>query len=115
MKQGFLILTMMLLFTQHVKAQENSPIEGSITYQTKNEVYELLKKSIRPEFLNRIDHRILFNPLTPKAMSAIVSLELQELIQRLKTQKIKCSVSAAVKKQIGKLSWLLLWAKKLVM
>ena len=39
MKQGFLILTMMLLLTQHVKAQENSPIEGSITYQTKNEVY----------------------------------------------------------------------------
>jgi hypothetical protein len=39
LKQGFLILTMVSLFTQYVKGQENSPIEGSITYQTKNEVY----------------------------------------------------------------------------
>jgi hypothetical protein len=39
MKQGFLILTLMLLFKQNVKAQENAFNEGTITYQTKNEVY----------------------------------------------------------------------------
>ncbi len=73
--------------------------------KTNEAMKELLLETFPQEFLNRIDHRILFNPLTPKAMSAIVSLELQELIQRLKTQKIKCSVSAAVKKQIGIVSF----------
>lgn len=44
---------------------------------TRIEVLELLKKTIRPEFLNRIDEVIMFTPLTEKEISEIVSMQLQ--------------------------------------
>ncbi len=43
--------------------------------KTKNEVFELLKKSIRPEFLNRIDEVIMFTPLTRDEIRDIVKLQ----------------------------------------
>ena len=43
--------------------------------KTKNEVFELLKKSIRPEFLNRIDEIIMFTPLNREEIRAIVKLQ----------------------------------------
>ena len=39
---------------------------------TKNNVYDLLKKTIRPEFLNRIDEVIMFQPLTREEVKEIV-------------------------------------------
>ena len=44
--------------------------------QTKNQVLELLKKTIRPEFLNRIDDIIMFTPLNEEEIRQIVSLQL---------------------------------------
>lgn len=44
---------------------------------TRNEVLELLKKSIRPEFLNRIDEVIMFTPLTEQEISEIVNMQLE--------------------------------------
>ena len=44
--------------------------------QTKGEVLELLKKTIRPEFLNRIDEIIMFTPLTENEIRQIVGLQL---------------------------------------
>jgi ATP-dependent Clp protease ATP-binding subunit ClpB len=43
--------------------------------KTKNEVFELLKKSIRPEFLNRIDEIIMFTPLNREEIRDIVKLQ----------------------------------------
>ncbi|MFM6964556.1 MAG: hypothetical protein ACKOWM_03200, partial [Sphingomonadales bacterium] len=44
---------------------------------------ELLKQTIRPEFLNRIDESILFLPLTKKEVAEIVSLQLKQLQTKL--------------------------------
>ena len=46
---------------------------------TKQEVNELLRKTIRPEFLNRIDEIILFQPLLKKEMKAIIKIQLNQL------------------------------------
>ncbi len=43
--------------------------------QTKNKVFDLLKKTIRPEFLNRIDEIIMFQPLTRDEVRSIVDLQ----------------------------------------
>ena len=47
-----------------------------IIEETKNEVLDLLKKTIRPEFLNRIDEVIMFSPLDETEIKAIVQLQL---------------------------------------
>jgi ATP-dependent Clp protease ATP-binding subunit ClpB len=47
--------------------------------KTKNELFELLRKTIRPEFLNRIDEIIMFTPLTRDEISDIVKLQFKHL------------------------------------
>ncbi len=55
---------------------------------TKNKVYELLKKTIRPEFLNRIDEVIMFQPLTREEVKEIVKIQFGILINMLKQNNI---------------------------
>ena len=54
-----------------------------IIAKTKNEVFELLKKSMRPEFLNRIDEIIMFTPLNRDEIRDIVSLQFKGVKQSL--------------------------------
>jgi ATP-dependent Clp protease ATP-binding subunit ClpB len=62
--------------------------KDAVLAKTKNEVYELLKKSIRPEFLNRIDEVIMFEPLTRENVTEIVKIQLGQVKQRLIEQGI---------------------------
>ncbi len=61
--------------------------------KTKTEVFELLKKSMRPEFLNRIDELILFTPLLQKEIKGIIKIQLQQLSETLKEQGITMEFS----------------------
>jgi ATP-dependent Clp protease ATP-binding subunit ClpB len=56
---------------------------------TKNQVFELLRKTIRPEFLNRIDETIMFQPLTRENITAIVKIQFKSLQKRLKESDIQ--------------------------
>ena len=49
------------------------------TAQAKTEVMDLLKQTIRPEFLNRVDDIIMFSPLLRKQMASIVQIQLKQL------------------------------------
>ncbi len=69
--------------------------KDEILAKTKNSVYELLKKSIRPEFLNRIDEVIMFEPLTRDDVNAIVKIQLNHVKQRLLNQGVTMSFAAA--------------------
>ena len=59
-----------------------------VVEETKNEVLELLKQTIRPEFLNRIDDIIMFTPLSKKEIRAIVNLQLNSVKKMLETNGI---------------------------
>jgi ATP-dependent Clp protease ATP-binding subunit ClpB len=61
--------------------------------KTKTEVYELLKKTIRPEFLNRIDEVIMFEPLSREHVADIVKLQFERVRKQLAEQDIKISAS----------------------
>jgi ATP-dependent Clp protease ATP-binding subunit ClpB len=52
--------------------------------KTKNQVWELLTKTLRPEFLNRIDEVILFKPLSQSIIKQVVEIQLQQLQSQLK-------------------------------
>ena len=69
--------------------------EGSdaISDETREQVTELLKRTFRPEFLNRLDETILFRPLGQTAIAKIVELQLKELASRLEAQELKLDVS----------------------
>jgi len=61
--------------------------------ETRTALHEMLKKSIRPEFLNRIDEIIMFNPLTREEIQKIVELQLNILKTQLLQNCIKLTVS----------------------
>jgi ATP-dependent Clp protease ATP-binding subunit ClpB len=65
----------------------------AVVEKTKFEVMELLKQSIRPEFLNRIDETILFLPLTKKEVHAIVEIQLNHLKEQLAEKEINLYVT----------------------
>jgi ATP-dependent Clp protease ATP-binding subunit ClpB len=59
-----------------------------IIEQTRNQVMELLKKTIRPEFLNRIDETIMFTPLNETEIRQIVNLQLRGVSEMLASNGI---------------------------
>lgn len=68
-------------------------ISEEVISQTRREVFALLKKSVRPEFLNRIDEVVMFNLLSREDISEIVKLQLDRLADRLKDRNIEFSAS----------------------
>ncbi|MGI8893230.1 MAG: ATP-dependent Clp protease ATP-binding subunit, partial [Bacteroidia bacterium] len=64
-----------------------------IISKTKNEVFEILKKTIRPEFLNRIDDIIMFTPLTRDEVRSIVELQFKNLQKMLVEQNIDINIT----------------------
>ena len=63
--------------------------------QTKDEVFELLKKTIRPEFLNRIDEVLMFTPLSKTEIKGIVNLQINRLKEMLAGNNLKLEISDA--------------------
>lgn len=61
--------------------------------KTKTEVFELLKKTIRPEFLNRIDDVLLFEPLNREDVRAIVEIQFNDVVKRLAEQQVSLSAT----------------------
>ncbi len=61
--------------------------------KTKTEVMELLKKSIRPEFLNRVDEIIMFNPLTRNETNDIVRLQFNGVMKMLAKNNIEIDIT----------------------
>lgn len=66
---------------------------SSLFETTKEEVMDVVKKSLRPEFLNRIDEVIMFPPLLKKEVREIVTIQLHILAQRLRKNDIILKVS----------------------
>ncbi|GAB4206086.1 MAG: ATP-dependent chaperone ClpB [Bacteroidia bacterium] len=61
--------------------------------KTKEEVMDLLKKTIRPEFLNRVDEIIMFEPLTREQVKEIVKLQINQISKRLEEQQMKIELT----------------------
>jgi ATP-dependent Clp protease ATP-binding subunit ClpB len=72
---------------------------------TRNEVFELMKKTLRPEFLNRIDDIIMFTPLTREDVTAIARLQLDILSKQLKKMDIRFHVTEECVEWIAQLGY----------
>jgi ATP-dependent Clp protease ATP-binding subunit ClpB len=63
--------------------------KDEVLAKTKTEVFDMLKKTIRPEFLNRIDEVIMFEPLTRDDVMDIVKIQFKHIADRLAGQHIQ--------------------------
>ncbi|MFO7639476.1 MAG: ATP-dependent chaperone ClpB [bacterium] len=62
----------------------------------RDELMALLKRSFRPEFLNRVDETVVFNPLSREDIAKIVDIQLGELAARLTAEGIAVTIEPAV-------------------
>ena len=71
----------------------NDENRDEVIEHTKHTVMEMLKKTIRPEFLNRIDETIMFLPLTKKEIADVVSLQIAAVQKMLAEQDVTLNVT----------------------
>lgn len=74
--------------------------DGSIQESAKAQVESLLKRSFRPEFLNRLDEIVFYKPLTKENVSRIIDLQIAKLNERLAQQQIRCCLTQSAKDAI---------------
>lgn len=81
--------------SQFEKLNENSTTQEreSLIESTQKEVMNMLKKTIRPEFLNRIDETIMFLPLTHNQIKQVVSLQIKGITKMLEGNGVKLKLT----------------------
>ncbi|MFN5170459.1 MAG: ATP-dependent chaperone ClpB [Cyclobacteriaceae bacterium] len=72
---------------------------------TKSQVLDMLKKSVRPEFINRIDEIIMFRPLNKNDIRKIVDIQVEDVRKRLDENGIKVDISDAARERLAKLGY----------
>jgi ATP-dependent Clp protease ATP-binding subunit ClpB len=79
----------------------NATNRDEVIESTKTQVFELLKQTIRPEFLNRIDELIMFTPLNDDEIKQIVGLQLNQVKKMLAENDVKLEVTDAALSRIA--------------
>lgn len=79
--------------------------KNEILARTRLDVFDLLKKTIRPEFLNRIDEIIMFSPLTRDEIHRIVTLQFNQIAKMLKSNDIEIGITEAAVDWLAQLGY----------
>ena len=104
-KNAIIIMTSNLGSHEIQAAFESNPKFEEAESVAKEQVLLLLKRQIRPEFLNRIDDIVLFSPLTQKEIKQIVKLQLGLINNRLKDQEIEIIATEEAIEQLAQLGF----------
>ena len=104
-KNSIIIMTSNLGSHEIQTAFEENPKFETAESVAKEKVMSLLKKQIRPEFLNRIDDIVLFSPLTQKEIQKIVKLQMDKIAKRLSTQEITLHTTTKAIVQLARLGF----------
>jgi ATP-dependent Clp protease ATP-binding subunit ClpA len=65
-------------------------------------VLETLRQTLRPEFINRIDEIVIFKPLGPAEIAAIVKIQVSQLVQRLAARRIALDLTPAAEEVLAR-------------
>ena len=104
-KNSVIIMTSNIGSQEIQVAFENNPSFETAEEKAKEEVLKLLRNTVRPEFLNRIDDLVLFSPLTRKEIHEIVHLQLNKIQNQLKEQGLKLEVTEEAVAQLAVLGF----------
>ncbi len=102
-----------LIMTSNIGASLIADMSKNITPQNEEEIYQqmrsevlnLLRKSLRPEFLNRIDEIIVFHSLSFEEIKEIVNLQFEEVSQRLTEQEISAGLTEEAQEHLAKIGF----------
>ena len=89
-----------LILTSNLGSQyllEGIDVQGEISQEARDQVDQLLKRSFRPEFLNRLDEIVYYKPLTKENITSSVDLLIAGLNQRLADKQLKVELTPAAK------------------
>lgn len=75
--------------------------DGELSEEARDDVKTILKRSFRPEFLNRLDETVFYKPLTRENISGIIELQIRSLDKRLGEKQLHVIVTDEAKKYIG--------------
>jgi ATP-dependent Clp protease ATP-binding subunit ClpB len=79
--------------------------QEQVLEETRLQVFELLKKSVRPEFLNRVDETIMFSPLSKDDLKKIVGIQFKLIQHRLEENGIKIEADEKVLDYLGNIGY----------
>ena len=71
---------------------------GHVSDEAKEQVQQLLRRSFRPEFLNRLDEIVFYQPLTKEHITAIIDLQIAALNRRLAEKQLSCVLTEEAKR-----------------
>lgn len=80
-------------FIQEQFEKINPSNRETIIEETKEKIMDMLKKNIRPEFLNRIDETIMFTPLNEEEIEQIVRLQASAITEMLKENEVTLKIT----------------------
>ncbi len=104
-KNTLIIMTSNLGSHEIQKAFEENPVFETAETEAKERVLSLLRQTIRPEFLNRIDDIVLFSPLTQEEIKQIVKLQCNAIKNRLAAQDIVLELSNEAIEALAKMGF----------
>ncbi len=93
------------LIQEKISGAENDEDWANIHGELRAQLFEMLRQSIRPEFLNRVDEIILFKPLTRNDIKKVVDLQLHRVAALLEKKEMTLSVSDEAKEWLAKLGY----------
>ena len=83
----------------------NDDNRSDLLSRTREQVFDLLKKSIRPEFLNRVDEIIMFQPLTREEIEQVVTLQVNLIRKMLEKNDIRLEATAAAIRHLASIGF----------
>ena len=86
-----------LIMENFSKGYDGDKIPQETIDRTRNEVIDMLKQTLKPEFLNRIDEIVMFTPLTRRNVFEIVGIQIRALTRMLASNGIELQVTDAAK------------------
>ena len=94
-----------LIMTSNVGSDLIQEMARRETRQDKDELMEVLRRTFRPEFLNRIDEIVTFEALKPEDLQKIVDIQLRDLQSRLAERKITLELTEEARKVLAERGW----------
>ena len=89
-----------LVMTSNVGSSALFDLAGSDPERARKEAMEALRQAFRPEFINRIDDIVLFNPLGQEQLNKIIDLELAKVMRLLAERKVRIELTPAARERV---------------
>jgi len=90
-----------VIMTSNLGSTEYGDLPMGVDDDLRHRIMDIVRAHFRPEFLNRVDDILIFNPLTSTEIKKIVEIQLQALSKRLKERKITLQLTDAAKEKLA--------------